>query len=376
MRVLFIARYRDPTMDRKVRCLAAMEGLTVRHVRPSYWRDDLLSANLIATDGGLDQVSLPMLGRPDDPHRALYRSITFGLRQFRPDIIHAEEEPDSLAALQITFARRLFAPRAKLILNTWQNVDRPLRPEVRWVMRQCLQAAEAVLCANQDAQSRLREHGYAGETLVLPAVGVDTHVFQPCPQRLPEGRFVIGYVGRLVAEKGISTLVEALAKLGPEFELRLIGGGPSKPAIEAQVAAQRLEARVQFVAPVPPAQVAQQFCQLDALVLPSLTTPVWKEQFGRVLAEAMACRVPVVGSSSGAIPEVVDTAGLIFPEGDIAALADCLRQLQSSPELRQELADKGEARVQHLYTQAVIAQKTASVYRSLLNQAATGAHPA
>src|SRR5712692_10212389 len=157
MRVLFIARYRDPTMDRKVRCLAAMEGLSLRQVRPAYWRDDLLSANLVATDGGVDQVSLPMLGRPDDPHRALYRTITFGMRQFRPDIIQAEEEPDSLAALQITLARRLFAPRAKLILNTWQNVDRPLRPEVRWVMRRCLQAADAVLCANQDAQSLLRQ---------------------------------------------------------------------------------------------------------------------------------------------------------------------------------------------------------------------------
>ena len=367
MRVLFIARYRDPTMDRKVVHLAQIDGLTVRQVRPARWHDILLSANPGAPSAGLDQVSVPMLGRPDDPHRSIYRTLTFGLRQFRPDIIHAEEEPDSLAALHITLARRWFAPSARLILNTWQNVDRPRRPEVRWVTRQCLRAAEVVLCANQEAERILRAHGYAGYTQVLPAVGVDTDVFRPCPARPADDRFVIGYLGRLVPEKGLSTLLEALAQSGPACHLQLIGAGPGQPALARQATALQLGARVQFVAPVTPAEVAQQYCQLDAVVLPSLTTPLWKEQFGRVLTEAMACRVPVVGSSSGAIPEVVGDAGLIFPEGDAAALAGCLRQLQSSPQLRQDLADRGQARVQRLYTQSVIAQATVAVYRQVLN---------
>jgi glycosyltransferase involved in cell wall biosynthesis len=373
MRVLFIARYRDPTMDRKVLYLAASEGVIVRQVRPANWHDDLLAGSPVASNGQVEQVSIPLVGRPNDPHRSVYRTLTFGLRQFRPDIIHAEEEPDSLAALQITLARRWLAPRAKLILNTWQNVDRPRRAEVRWVTRQCLEAADAVFCANQDAQGILRAHGYGGYTGVLPAVGVDTDVFQPCSGQQPAAsdRFTIGYIGRLIPEKGIGTLLQALTQLGPAFHLRLIGAGPGRPALEAQVAALHLEGRVQFVAPMPPAQVAQQYCQLDALVLPSLTTPVWKEQFGRVLTEAMACRVPVVGSSSGAIPEVVDEAGLIFPEGEARALADCLRRLQSSPELRQALVDQGEARVRRRYTQSVIAQDTVAVYRHLLNEAAS-----
>src|SRR5260221_14335510 len=95
---------------------------------------------------------------------------------------------------------------------------------------------------------------------------------------------------------------------------------------------------------MPPARLAAQFCQIDALVLRSLTTPVWKEQFGRVLTEAMACGVPVVGSSSGAIPEVIGEAGLIFPEGDAAALAGCLAKLQQPPALRLALAQRGLAR--------------------------------
>ena len=104
---------------------------------------------------------------------------------------------------------------------------------------------------------------------------------------------------------------------------------------------------------------------LDAFVLPSRTTSSWKEQFGRVLVEAMACGVPVIGSRSGEIPRVIGDAGLIFPEGDVAALQVQLARLQSSPELRRALAAQGRARVLAHFTMAQIAQQTVEVYRNL-----------
>ncbi len=128
----------------------------------------------------------------------------------------------------------------------------------------------------------------------------------------------------------------------------------------------RLESRVEFRGALPPAQVAQHLCDLDVVVLPSRTTPVWKEQLGRVLLEAMASQVPVVGSNSGAIPEVIGEAGLIFPEGDAAALADCLQRLQAAPSLRQELAERGYRRVQTYYSQVCLARRTADLYRQLM----------
>ena len=103
----------------------------------------------------------------------------------------------------------------------------------------------------------------------------------------------------------------------------------------------------------------------DVVVLPSRTMPSWKEQFGRVLIEAMACQVPVVGSDSGEIPNVIGDAGLIFPEGDVAALTRQLRTLMDDRTLRQQLGAAGRQRVLTRFTMARIAAESVAVYTTL-----------
>jgi glycosyltransferase involved in cell wall biosynthesis len=104
----------------------------------------------------------------------------------------------------------------------------------------------------------------------------------------------------------------------------------------------------------------------DVLVLPSRSTPSWVEQFGRVLVEAMACGVPVIGSSSGEIPHVIGDAGLVFPEGDVEALRGQLAMLAASPEERRRLGELGRQRALAAYTQARIAEATYRVYLEML----------
>jgi len=104
---------------------------------------------------------------------------------------------------------------------------------------------------------------------------------------------------------------------------------------------------------------------MDALVLSSRTLPNWKEQFGRVLVEAMACGVPVIGARSGEIPHVIGDAGLIVPEEDSDALRAGLLQLMQDDELRRDLGRRGRQRVLERFTQAQIAAETVDVYRSL-----------
>jgi glycosyltransferase involved in cell wall biosynthesis len=367
IRVLLIARYHDPTMSRKLDLLAAHSDVMLWHICPRHWRDELIQTQLATKASTYRQAAIE-IARPSDPHRALYHTLTFGLSDFSPDIIHAEEEPDSLPALQIAFARRLFASRAKLLLNTWQNVDRPLKRSVRWVMNIALRASDGIMCANTAARDLLRQRGYNKLVEVLPAIGVDTRVFAPGFRQEREP-VTIAYIGRLVAEKGIDTLIGAIKQINQSgvaqpLKLQIIGDGPYRSEIVDQ--ATSVGHWVEFSAPMLPAQIAQALQQIDALVLPSRTTPVWKEQFGRVLIEAMACKTPVIGSDSGAIPEVIGDAGLIFPEGNATALATCLRRLIDSPALRADLAERGYARVLKHYTQERIAQRTLELYRQLV----------
>lgn len=233
MRVLFVARYRDATMRRKLDYLAQADNIELLCVLPDSYQDELLHVRQGRENGHYRVETLPMIGAPSDPHRALYRTLRFYLPSFRPDIIHVEEEPDSLAALQVALLRGILARRARLLLHTWQNIDRPRSWYVGWVKRTTLRAAAAVFCANQQAARILRQHGFTKPTPIIPAVGVDTTIFRPCPQPAGSRPFTVGYVGRFVPEKGIETLLAALQLLSvppgapaSPLRLRLIGAGP------------------------------------------------------------------------------------------------------------------------------------------------------
>ena len=126
-----------------------------------------------------------------------------------------------------------------------------------------------------------------------------------------------------------------------------------------------ISGRVEFLGRLPSGETPRYYRQLDVLVLPSLSRPNWVEQFGRVLIEAMACGVPVVGSASGEIPWVIGDAGVLFPEGETAALAQTLGDLIDNAERRRELGMRGRERVLANFTQAQIAEATARVYASV-----------
>ena len=114
---------------------------------------------------------------------------------------------------------------------------------------------------------------------------------------------MVGYVGRLVEEKGLADAVDALLRCPPAVRLVLVGAGPYQSALQARIARLQLLDRVVFLAKRPLEQLPPLMNALDVLLLPSRTTSRWKEQFGRVIIEAHACGIPVIGSDSGAIPE-------------------------------------------------------------------------
>jgi glycosyltransferase involved in cell wall biosynthesis len=213
-----------------------------------------------------------------------------------------------------------------------------------------------------------REKRYAGPLRVIPQFGADPELFTPLAHPGNQRPFTIGYFGRLVEEKGLATLMDAAAQLhNPDWCLRFVGSGPHQSALEKRAAELGIGDKVQFCAYVPSTQMPALYHELDVFVLPSLTRPNWKEQFGRVLVEAMASGVPVIGSDSGAIPDVTGDAGLVFPEGDTAALTIHLDHVQHDSSLRAQLAQKGRARVLDHFTHERVADETVRVYHQLLD---------
>ena len=157
------------------------------------------------------------------------------------------------------------------------------------------------------------------------------------------------FAGRLVASKGLDDLLAAVRQLEAPVELLLIGDGAQRERLEGQPVP---GSRVRVLSSLNHDEMPSGYRQLDVLVLPSHTTPTWKEQFGRVLVEALWCGVPVVGSDSGEIPWLIELTGggLTFAEGDAEMLATRLRTLRSSPSLREQLAQTGKAAAERLFS--------------------------
>jgi glycosyltransferase involved in cell wall biosynthesis len=232
----------------------------------------------------------------------------------------------------------------------------------RWVYHR----VHHVIAGNQDAVRVIRGKGYRGPATVIPQFGVDPTLFSPVDGASDPSHFTIGYAGRLEAKKGVDLLLDAVTDLSTPWQLCLIGDGPRRASLERRVTALGIGNRVEFRGRVPSVEMPANLRSLDVLVVPSLTTPSWREQFGRVLQEAMACEVAVVGSDSGEIPNVIGDAGIVVPEGNADALTKALKRLAGSPDLRDTLARRGRARVLERFTQQSIADRTVETYRRVM----------
>ncbi|MEB3213626.1 MAG: hormogonium polysaccharide biosynthesis glycosyltransferase HpsO [Leptolyngbyaceae bacterium] len=304
------------------------------------------------------------------------------LRQFRPHIIQTEQGAKALAQVEMIALNRMLKLGAKLLFFTWWNIPYTLTFPVSWLERYNLSHTHGIISGNQEGADILRERGFQGEIRVLPQLGVDEALFQQRQHPdlatqlgIQPDEFVVGFVGRFVEEKGLLTLFKALGQLSDRpWKCLMVGRGPLKETLVRQAEAGGWGDRLIWVESVPHDDVPRYINLMSTLVLPSettyqfktLTAVGWKEQFGHVLIEAMACRVPVIGSDSGEIPHVIDQAGLIFPEGDGDALGDRLIRLMENPQLADDLGDRGYERVLAHYTNRALAKKHLEFYEDLL----------
>lgn len=352
----------------KLEAIAAHDDIELTVVVPPYWRERHHKLMLEKSHtAGYDLYVIP-LAFNGHYHLHYYPTLSHVLRLSAPDVCHIDEEPYNLATwLAVRAARRM---GARTVLFTWQNLLRRYPPPFALCERYVYRHTDAMIAGNHEALRVLRAKGYEGPIEVIPQFGVDPHLF--CPSRNQRDRvFTVGYAGRLVPEKGLLTLLQALMQLKGEWRWLVCGRGPLKKMLQERLASAGLAERVLFHDWVPAEEMPSYLNRMHVLVLPSRTRPNWKEQFGRVLVEAMACEIPVIGSDSGEIPNVIGSAGLIFPEGDAEALAEHLATLRDDPLRRRELGRLGRERVLAHYTQQRIAAETVALYRRVYEAGTT-----
>jgi len=349
--------------QKKLEELAREPDIRLTVLVPPGWKDDRGEQQLerVFTRGyDLRMTPLAFNGRF---HFHYYPRLAADLDELQPDMLHIDEEPYNLAT------RRAMGQAVKrkipALFFTWQNLNRGYPPPFNWWERYNYRHARHVIAGNHDAANVLRAKGYTGAIAIIPQFGVDPELFSPPDLPRPDRPFSIGYAGGFVPAKGLDTLCRACARLKLPWELHLVGAGAEETRLRALAAELGVESHIRWLGKRPSLAMPDFYRSLDALVLPSRTMPNWKEQFGRVLVEAMACETPVIGSDSGEIPHVIADAGLIFPENDVDALADHLRSLQLDAALRQKLGRRGRQRALERFTQAQIARATAEVYRQI-----------
>lgn len=342
-------------------------GWSVTIAAPARWHGEYGTRTLerwAGFEGTL--VPIPVLGSGHVPLHVYQSFFLSLLRSARPDAIYVHHEPYGLATAQM-YAANALSRRAPIGFFTWQNIAKryplPFRLLEQWVYR----TSAFAFSGSDSATAVLRSKGYDGPVTPLPG-SVDTARYAPSSRggavrralATSDQEVLIGFMGRVIEEKGFGTLAAALDQVRElPWRLAVVGDGPYTPAFTARLRELDLLERVIFAGYVPHPEAPNYLSAFDLLVLPSETQTHWREQFGRVIIEALACGTPVVGSSSGEIPHLLrrTTGGMVFEEKNPTALAGVLRALCTDRPLRTRLGAQGRAAVRTDYTDSVLAAR-------------------
>jgi len=291
------------------------------------------------------------------------------LLSHRWDLVHAWEEPYVLAGWEIS---RWIQTGSKLVYRSAQSNPKRYPPPFSWFERSSMARACGWICSGvQVEQNLLSRKGYERPHLLSP-LGVDVDFFKPDARQRArtfdelgwkgDGPPVIGFSGRLVPAKGLRVLMRALDGCTEPWRALFLGAGQMEPELRRWSARYGDNVRILRV---PHDAVPSYVNAMDVLCAPSQTTPSWREQFGRMLVEAFACGVPVIGSNSGEIANVVGSAGVIVDETDVAAWTRNIQDLLASPRKRRELGNIGLELARSRYTWPVIARDYLSFFETL-----------
>jgi glycosyltransferase involved in cell wall biosynthesis len=355
----------DPAQRGKLRALEGM-GCAVALAIPADWPPGAPKAEF-GSDGGIKVAPVQVRGG-DDPATLRWRGGGLGrfLTEFRPDIIQVEGEPWwPLVARSLRMAEKLKIPA---VLAASSSVPVSLGFAERLRRNRSIRSARGFIGINRLALELLQRERAGLLSAVIPLHGVSVPV-----QGRPRGTrrsFDIGFIGRLVPERGLDLLIRATARLRGDWSLTVVGTGPMQQELEALAEKVGIGSRVRWLGGMPRSWLESVWPTLDCVVLPARTTQRWVEPVGQALLDAMAQGLPVIGTESGVLPEIIGDAGIVVGEDDPDVLGLALERLQTMPDEQARLGTAGRRRVMSEYVDDAIARRTLAFWRQV-----TGAAP-
>ena len=344
----------------------------VTAVAPSFMHGDLRPIHLEADPKEICRLEAVPVYLSQHIHLMSYGWRLKQILQQGWDLVHCWEEPYIVAGGQVAWWTPSGTP---LVYRTAQSHSKQYPPPFNWIEQYAMNCASGWICCGQTVAETLKPRpGYSLPMRLIP-LGVDINHFYPAPEAglkirrslgwEEQGAPVIGYLGRLVPDKGLDLLMRVLDRLQTPWRALFVGTGPMETTL--QTWANRHPDRVRICTTVKHDDVPQYLNAMDVLCAPSQTLPNWKEQFGRMLVEAFACGVPVIGSDSGEIPYVIQDAGVVLGEKDEQGWVEALSDLLESPCQRAELGAQGLRRAHSVYAWPVIAKQYLEFFTELLD---------
>ena len=317
------------------------------------WKAEIVVPKTLKFPSGLREADAPKLNDPpihylelvgENPRIYYFEGLRELLDQKKPRIIVLDCDPVSMLAWQVgSWAKNKHAwlfciSNENLPLDMRAAYDRkgikgiPAAIIKRGMMLRTRKLVDGIFAINRDGEQLFIKEGFSN-VMHMP-LGYDPAYFYPdesirsfIRKKCDLTKTVIAYFGRLTPEKGIHVLIRALEGM-KEYDWQLVMDSFSEFAsgyhqeISRLIESSGIRDRVVYVSPSH-TEIASYMNAVDIIVVPSVTAPDWKEQYGRVAAEGMACGRLVVASESGALPEVLNGHGYLFEEGN----ADTLRKI-------------------------------------------------
>jgi glycosyltransferase involved in cell wall biosynthesis len=272
------------------------------------------------------------------------------LLKVNPEVIYLREEPFSINAFQWVFLAKIFSKNAKIVIESDENLLINHPKLFLLIEKYVLNKIDCLACVPTKGEELYRSKNFKKKILKTFNF-YNEELFKPIAKNiaikelklsLSSNPIIFGYAGRITEEKGIEDLLNAFLMLFKENQntmLLIAGKGETSYENKLKSFVKENNINVYFLGPLPLEKLVFFYNALDALILPSHSTSWWIEQFGRVIIESMACGTPVIGSSSGEIPVVINNNELIFEEKNTSQLFEIMKKFAEGKIKKEKISE-------------------------------------